>query len=134
MQKIKQLSTCLVQVFDFDDTTDFTLLAPSQNASVALTELLLTEGCEMLSAADYSRVRPGRLSVPGGSHLEIPEAAAAVSTASTLYSTLCICSMLTPPGPFCPRLLVFVQNGLHVPFFGVSTRYRALPSTHMWPH
>lgn len=47
-----------VQAFDFDDGMDFTLLAPSQNASVALTELLLTQGCETLPMDNFARVRP----------------------------------------------------------------------------
>lgn len=53
-----RLAACLVQVLDFDESSDFTLLAPSQNASVELTEVLLTEGCANFSTADYARVRP----------------------------------------------------------------------------
>lgn len=49
--------TC-VQALDFNDNSDFTLLAPSQSAAVALSELLLIEGCDMLPMAGFENVRP----------------------------------------------------------------------------
>lgn len=42
--------------FDIDDNAEFTLLAPSQDASVDLTELLLTEGCEMLPMDAFEKI------------------------------------------------------------------------------
>eukprot|EP00892_Ulva_mutabilis_P004090 jgi/Ulvmu1/2052/UM120_0048.1 len=43
-------------VLDIDEGSDFTLLAPSQAAAVALSELLLIEGCEMLVMEDFARI------------------------------------------------------------------------------